>query len=91
VVRILAGTNIPSASLKEVTQELRGKFVAPYALAGMVAFRWFEYDPNRGSYGLDWGVLLMLLPATGSLFATVWAFSFNSAKDKQRLGRGARK
>jgi protein SCO1 len=83
VVRMLAGANVPSASLREVAQELRGKFVASYALAGKVAFRCFEYDPNRGSYSLDWGVLLMLLPATGSLFATVWAFSFTSAKDKR--------
>jgi protein SCO1 len=75
IVRMLAGTNVPSGSLKEVTQELRGKFVASYALSGRVAFRCFEYDPDRGGYRLDWGVLLMLLPATCSLIATVWVFS----------------
>jgi len=75
VVRMLAGTSVPSASLREVSQELRGKFVASYALPGKIAFRCFEYDPNRGRYSLDWGVLLMLLPASCALLAVVWAFS----------------
>jgi hypothetical protein len=59
----------------EVAQELRGKFVSSHALAGKVAFRCFEYDPNRGRYILDWGVLLMLLPATCALLSVAWAFS----------------
>lgn len=74
VIRMLAGASVPSASLKEVVKELHGKFVASYALPGKTAFRCFEYDPNRGGYRLDWGLLLMLLPATGSLFATFLVF-----------------
>lgn len=74
VVRMLAGANVPDASLREVVEELRGKFVASYALAGKVAFRCFEYDPNSGRYSLDWGVLLMLLPATCAMLAAFWAF-----------------
>jgi len=74
VMRMLAGAEVPSASLREVAQELRGKFVSSYALAGKVAFRCFEYDPNRGRYSLDWGVLLMLVPATCALFSVAWAF-----------------
>ena len=74
VIRILAGANVPDASLREVVQELRGKFVASYALTGKVAFRCFEYDPNSGRYSLDWGVLLMLLPAAFAGLTVIWAF-----------------
>jgi protein SCO1 len=74
VVRMLDGAQVPSASLREVAQELRGKFVSSYALAGKVAFRCFEYDPNRRRYSLDWGVLLMLLPATCALLSVAGAF-----------------
>jgi cytochrome oxidase Cu insertion factor (SCO1/SenC/PrrC family) len=78
VVRMLAGTNVPPASLREVIQDLRGRFVPSYALAGKVAFRCFEYDPNRGAYRLDWGLLFMLLPATCAVLAVVWAFFLHS-------------
>ena len=74
VVRMLAGATVPSASLREVVQEMRGKFVASYAIAGKVAFRCFEYDPQSGRYSLDWGLLFMLLPAAGGILATIWAF-----------------
>ena len=74
LVRLLAGTSVPSNSLRETVQELRGKFVDSYALANKVAFRCFEYDPNRGRYTFDWGLVLMLLPATAALLATVWVF-----------------
>jgi protein SCO1 len=74
VIRMLAGASVPDASLREVVQELGGQFVASYALAGKVAFRCFEYDPNSGRYSLDWGLLLMLLPGSGAIAATFWVF-----------------
>jgi cytochrome oxidase Cu insertion factor (SCO1/SenC/PrrC family) len=74
LVRMLAGANVPNASLREVVQELRGKFVASYALTGKVAFRCFEYDPKSGRYSLDWGLMLMLLPAAFATLALFWAF-----------------
>lgn len=74
VVRMLAGANVPDASLREVVQELRGKFVASYALTGKVAFRCFEYDPESGRYSLDWGLILMLLPAAFAVLAVIWTF-----------------
>jgi hypothetical protein len=74
VVRMLMGATVPRASLSEVVQELRGKFVASYALPGKVAFRCFEYDPSSGRYTLDWGVLLMLLPSVLAIFATACIF-----------------
>jgi cytochrome oxidase Cu insertion factor (SCO1/SenC/PrrC family) len=80
VVRMLAGTSVSPASLREVIQELRGSFVASYALAGKVAFRCFEYDPIRDAYRLDWGLLFMLLPATCAVLAVIWAFFLNNSE-----------
>jgi protein SCO1 len=74
VVRMLVGATVPQASLSEVVQELRGKFVASYALPGKVAFRCFEYDPASGRYSLNWGVLLMILPGTLAAIATGCVF-----------------
>ena len=74
LVRMLAGASVPNASLREVVQEMRGKFVASYALTGKVAFRCFEYDPKSGRYSLDWGLMLMLLPAAFAMLAVFWAF-----------------
>jgi protein SCO1/2 len=74
LVRLLAGASVPSTSLRETVQELRGKFADSYALADKVAFRCFEYDPNSGRYTFDWGLVLMLLPAAAALLATVWVF-----------------
>lgn len=83
-VRMLAGASVPSASLREVVQELRGKFVGSYALAGKVAFRCFEYDPNSGRYSLDWGVALMLLPGTSAILATAWVFLLLPSSRRKR-------
>ena len=82
VVRMLAGATVPPARLSEVIQELRGKFVASYALPGKVAFRCFEYDPNSGHYTLDWGLLLMILPGTFAILATVWIFFLLPARSR---------
>jgi len=84
VVRMLAGASVPSASLREVVQELRGKFVASYALAGKVAFRCFEYDPHSGRYTLDWGLALMLLPGMCAILATAWVFAFLPSSRRKR-------
>jgi len=82
-VRMLAGADVPNASLREVVQELRGKFVASYALTGKVAFRCFEYDPNSGRYTMDWGLLLMLVPAIFAVLTVVWAFFLVPAERKR--------
>jgi len=83
LVRMLAGADVPNASLREVVQELRGKFVASYALTGKVAFRCFEYDPNSGRYTMDWGLLLMLVPAIFAVLTVVWAFFLVPAERKR--------
>jgi protein SCO1 len=74
LVRMLAGTSVRAASLRETVQELRGKFVDSYALADKAAFRCFEYDPESGRYTFDWGLVLMLLPAAAAALATTWIF-----------------
>jgi protein SCO1/2 len=84
VVRMLAGATVPPERLSEVIQELRGKFVASYALPGKVAFRCFEYDPNSGHYTLDWGLALMILPGTLTIFVTAWIFFLLPAKGRMR-------
>lgn len=85
LVRMLAGTTVPSASLRETVQELRGKFVESYALPGKVAFRCFEYDPASGRYTFDSGLALMLLPAFVALLATAWVFLFAPSKQMRNL------
>ncbi|HKV81545.1 MAG TPA: SCO family protein [Candidatus Sulfotelmatobacter sp.] len=82
VVRMLAGATVPPASLSEIVQELRGKFVASYVLPGKVAFRCFEYDPNSGRYALDWGVILLLLPGTLAMLATGCVF-FSASRPRR--------
>src|SRR5215471_5731409 len=89
-MRMLAGASVPNASLREVVQELRGKFVASYALTGKVVLRCFEYDPRSGRYSLDWGLLLMLLPAAFAMLAVFWAF-FLIPKPRKTAGRAAKK
>jgi len=91
LVRLLAGASLPSTSLRETLQELRGKFVDSYALADKVAFRCFEYDPNSGRYTFDWGLVLVLLPATAALLATVWVFFLlpSSRRKENSTQRGA--
>jgi cytochrome oxidase Cu insertion factor (SCO1/SenC/PrrC family) len=84
LIRMLAGTTVPSASLYATVQEFRGKFVDSYALAGKVAFRCFEYDPDSGRYRFDWGLVLMLLPATAALLATSWVFLFRTPSRETR-------
>ena len=87
LVRLLAGADVPNASLREVVQELRGKFVGSYALTGKVAFRCFEYDPNSGRYSLDLGLLLMLVPAIFAVLTVIWAFFLVPAERKRLAPR----
>jgi protein SCO1/2 len=82
VVRLLVGGGgVVPARLQEVVRELRGDFVASYPLPGKVLFRCFEYDPASGRMRLDWGFLLLLLPAGATLAATLGIFA--------RAGRAA--
>jgi cytochrome oxidase Cu insertion factor (SCO1/SenC/PrrC family) len=85
LLRLLAGMDIPSARFREVTNELRGRFVRAYPLPSNIArFRCFQYDAN-GSLYLDWGALLMFIPATFAIACTACIFGLS-----RRCRRGTR-
>ena len=74
LLRMLAG-DVPSVRFREVADELRGRFVRAYPLPSKVArFRCFQYDAS-GRLHLDWGVLLMFIPATFAIVCTICIFS----------------
>ena len=74
LLRMLAG-DVPSVRFREVADELRGRFVRAYPLPSKVArFRCFQYDAS-GRLHLDWGVLLMFIPAVFAIVCTTCIFS----------------
>ena len=75
VVRLLVGGTVPPVRLQEVLRELDGDFVAQYPLPGRVLVRCFQYDPARGRVAIDWGFLLLMLPAGFTLVATLGIFA----------------
>jgi protein SCO1/2 len=75
VVRLSVGGVVEPARLLEVVRELRGEFVAAYPLPGRILFRCFDYDPRTGRWALDWGFLLLALPAALTFLGTAAAFA----------------
>jgi protein SCO1 len=75
IVRMLVGGAVSPVRLQEVVRELRGDFVGAYPLPGKVLVRCFQYDPARGRMVVDWGFLLLLLPAGFTLVGTLALFS----------------
>ena len=74
ILRLRAGATVPSGYIAEILQELQGKFIPSYPLPGKVAFRCFQYDPARGRFSVDWGLLLLVLPGLVAILATGWVF-----------------
>ncbi|GBC76949.1 hypothetical protein HRbin08_00417 [bacterium HR08] len=74
IMRFLIGGAIAPVRLNEVIRELRGEFVPAYPLPRKVLFRCFQYDPARGRWTPDWGLLLLLLPGMVTILGTVWLF-----------------
>jgi len=92
IVRLLVGGTVTAARLAEVLQETRGQFIASYPLPGNVRFRCFDYDPVTGRATLAWGALLLVVPATIAVAATLMLFArpVNSRRPHSRGGaRGA--
>jgi protein SCO1/2 len=75
IVRLLVGSTVAPVRLQEVVSELRGDFVATYPQPGRVLVRCFQYDAARGRFVLDWGFLLLLLPAGATVATTLLLFS----------------
>jgi hypothetical protein len=77
LLRLLAGTDVPAVRFREVADEIRGRFVRAYPLPSNVArFRCFQYDA-RGRLHLDWGILVMFIPATSAIACTAFIFSLS--------------
>jgi protein SCO1/2 len=83
VVRLLLGTRVEPLRLQEVVRELGGELVGAYPLPGRVLFRCFQYRPETGGLGLDWGFALLLAPAAVALLGSVALFA--------AAGRGRRR
>lgn len=63
VVRSLLGRAGGSERVRELLWELRGGFVSAYRVPGGVRLRCLVFDPATGTVRLDWGLLLLALPA----------------------------
>ncbi len=75
IVRMLAGATIPPSRFREITDELRGKFVPSYpAQNRRVAFRCFRYTPG-GGIQIGWGFLVLLAPGALAISSALWIFA----------------
>ncbi|NUM88208.1 MAG: SCO family protein [Bdellovibrionales bacterium] len=65
VMQILLGTDISRARMRDLIYEVRGVFVPFFAIPGKdTLFRCFQIDAKTGSLTLDWGILVLMMPAT---------------------------
>jgi hypothetical protein len=74
LVRLLVGGMVSARRLDDVVREARGEFVASYPLPGRVLFRCVQFDPRTGTLALDWGFLLLLVPAAACTCVTAALF-----------------
>lgn len=80
ILRVLTGASVHPARFREMVAELRGRFVPSYPLPNpRIPFRCFQYRAD-GSFRLDWGALLLLVPGTTALGLTAWLFGFGSGR-----------
>jgi hypothetical protein len=76
VLRALLGTPDGNARLRELVWELRGRFVPLYRMPGRTLLRCLTFDSQSGRVRLDWGLLVLVLPAVlaiGIAGLTFWA------------------
>lgn len=74
VVRALLGTPNGTQRLRELVWELRGSFVSIYRLPGRTLLRCLSFDPLSGRPRLDWGLLLLILPAVCAIALALATF-----------------
>ncbi len=74
VVRALLGGPGDSERLRAMVWELRGNFVPFYKIPGQTPIACFTFDPRTGEVRLDWGLLLLVLPALAAIGATLVTF-----------------
>ncbi|MBW7858596.1 MAG: hypothetical protein H3C43_09980 [Leptonema sp. (in: Bacteria)] len=58
---------------RELIAEMRGDFIPFYAQPGKTVLRCFSYDVN-GNLQLDWGAILLILPAILSILIAIFIF-----------------
>ena len=82
VVRLLVGATVTPRRLREVVWELDRVLVPTYPLPSeKVIFRCFGFDPATGSISLDWGLLLLVLPAAVMFLSAVVIFRPRSVQE----------
>ncbi len=75
VVRALLGTPSGSQRFRELVWELRGSFVSVYRVPGRTLLRCLSFDPLSGKARLDWGLLLLVLPAFAAVALALATFA----------------
>lgn len=75
VVRALLGTPGGAERLRELVWELRGSFVSIYRLPGSTLLQCLSFDPLTGRARMDWGLLLLVLPAVGTIALALLTFA----------------
>lgn len=88
VVRALLGTPEGNARFRELVWELRGRFLPTYRVPGRTLLGCVTFDPVSGRMRLDWGMLLLILPAVTAISLALLLFmkpgtqlkSFSSAR-----------
>ncbi|TAK54407.1 MAG: hypothetical protein EPO25_07015 [Gammaproteobacteria bacterium] len=81
VLRAVLGGPEASGRLRNLGAELRGTFVPFYRVAGGASWRCFAFDPATGRSRLDWGMLLLLLPALCAVTAALLLFSAGASRE----------
>ena len=76
IIRALTEGATVRSRLVEIIAELRGGFVSSYVLPGNSGLSCFHYDSD-GRLRLDWGALLIALPAGIAIFFTFLIFVSN--------------
>lgn len=75
IVRAFVGDPGGVGRLRSMVWELRGSFIPVYKVPGQTALGCLAFDPQTGATRLDWGLLLLVLPAAAALVAAGYIFS----------------
>lgn len=82
VVRALAAGAGEGGRIRELVWEMRGSFVPFYAVPGQTPLNCFAFDPASGKTRLDWGMLLLALPALLALAAAAGVFALGRQRQR---------
>lgn len=74
VIRALSGGPGQTQRLRELVWELRGRVMPYYPVRGEPTLRCLAFDPRTGALHMDWGMLLLIMPALASLATALVLF-----------------